>query len=31
LLRFVKYVSKSAKGDKWDIVGTYTLQAEEDE
>jgi Rps23 Pro-64 3,4-dihydroxylase Tpa1-like proline 4-hydroxylase len=31
LLRFVKYVSKSAKGDKWDIVGTYSLQAEEDD
>jgi len=25
LLRFVKYVSKSAPGDKWDIIGTYTV------
>jgi prolyl 3-hydroxylase /prolyl 3,4-dihydroxylase len=28
LLRFVKYVSKSANGDKWDIVGTYPVVSE---
>jgi prolyl 3-hydroxylase /prolyl 3,4-dihydroxylase len=30
LLRFVKYISKSAKGDKWDIIGTYSLAEEEE-
>jgi prolyl 3-hydroxylase /prolyl 3,4-dihydroxylase len=30
LLRFVKYVSKSARGDKWDIVGTYSVTPDEE-
>lgn len=31
LLRFVKYVSKSATGDKWDIIGAYTVIPEDDD
>jgi hypothetical protein len=30
-LRFVKYVSKSAKGDRWDISGMYEIQEQDDE
>ena len=30
-LRFVKYVSQSAKGDRWDVVGNFTVVPEEDE
>lgn len=30
-LRFVKYVSKSAKGDRWDISGMYEIQAQDEE
>lgn len=29
VLKFVKYVSKSAKGDRWDVTGTYEV-ADED-
>jgi prolyl 3-hydroxylase /prolyl 3,4-dihydroxylase len=31
LLRFVKYVSASAKGDRWDIVGNFTVLPEDDD
>ncbi|KAF2968924.1 hypothetical protein GQX73_g4646 [Xylaria multiplex] len=30
-LRFVKYVSRRAKGDRWDISGTIEVEEEEDE
>jgi Rps23 Pro-64 3,4-dihydroxylase Tpa1-like proline 4-hydroxylase len=30
VLRFVKYVSKSAKGDRWDLVGSFTVVPDED-
>ncbi|KAI0390955.1 Oxoglutarate and iron-dependent oxygenase degradation C-term-domain-containing protein [Xylariaceae sp. FL0594] len=30
-LRFVKYVSRRAKGDRWDISGTFEVEEEEDE
>jgi Rps23 Pro-64 3,4-dihydroxylase Tpa1-like proline 4-hydroxylase len=30
VLRFVKYVSKSAKGDRWDLVGNFTVVPDED-
>lgn len=29
-LRFVKYVSRQAKGDRWDLCGEYTIVVEED-
>ncbi|KAH8893742.1 hypothetical protein GQ53DRAFT_96558 [Thozetella sp. PMI_491] len=30
-LRFVKYVSQSAKGDRWDISGTYEIEEQDEE
>lgn len=30
VLRFVKYVSKSAKGDRWDLVGSFTVVLDEE-
>ncbi|KAK5736528.1 putative component of NuA3 histone acetyltransferase complex [Elasticomyces elasticus] len=30
-MRFVKYVSKAAKGDRWDFTGVYEVTAEEEE
>ncbi|KAI1828150.1 Oxoglutarate and iron-dependent oxygenase degradation C-term-domain-containing protein [Xylaria intraflava] len=30
-LRFVKYVSRRAKGDRWDICGTFEVEEEEDD
>lgn len=30
-LRFVKYVSRRAKGDRWDISGTFEVEEEEEE
>lgn len=30
VLKFVKYVSKNAKGDRWDISGAFGVQEEED-
>ncbi|KAI1266776.1 Oxoglutarate and iron-dependent oxygenase degradation C-term-domain-containing protein [Xylariaceae sp. FL1019] len=30
-LRFVKYVSRRAKGDRWDISGTFEVEEEEDD
>ena len=30
-LRFVKYVSRSAKGDRWDISGTFEIEEQEGE
>ncbi|KAK4451472.1 putative PKHD-type hydroxylase [Podospora aff. communis PSN243] len=30
-LRFVKYVSKSAKGDRWDVSGMYEIQEQDEE
>lgn len=30
-LRFVKYVSASAKGDRWDVVGSFTVVPDEDD
>lgn len=30
-LRFVKYISQSAKGDRWDMVGSFTVVPDEDE
>ena len=30
-LRFVKYVSKKAKGDRWDISGTFDIEEEDDD
>ncbi|KAI0907120.1 Oxoglutarate and iron-dependent oxygenase degradation C-term-domain-containing protein [Ustulina deusta] len=30
-LRFVKYVSRRAKGDRWDISGTFEVEEEENE
>jgi prolyl 3-hydroxylase /prolyl 3,4-dihydroxylase len=29
MLRFVKYVGASARGDRWDIVGTYSIRGED--
>jgi Rps23 Pro-64 3,4-dihydroxylase Tpa1-like proline 4-hydroxylase len=29
-LRFVKYVSRNAKGDRWDISGTFEIEEQED-
>jgi Rps23 Pro-64 3,4-dihydroxylase Tpa1-like proline 4-hydroxylase len=29
-LRFVKYVSRKAKGDRWDISGTFEIEEDED-
>jgi Rps23 Pro-64 3,4-dihydroxylase Tpa1-like proline 4-hydroxylase len=31
LLRFVKYVSHRAKGDRWDVTGMYEVQVDEDD
>ncbi|KAL8714421.1 MAG: hypothetical protein Q9220_001754 [cf. Caloplaca sp. 1 TL-2023] len=31
VMRFVKYVSKQARGDRWDILGEYGVGAKEDE
>jgi hypothetical protein len=31
LLRFVKYVSESAKGDRWDVVGAYSIVEDDDD
>lgn len=31
VLKFVKYVSKNAKGDRWDVTGTYGVKNIEDE
>ncbi|EPE36352.1 hypothetical protein GLAREA_05690 [Glarea lozoyensis ATCC 20868] len=31
VLKFVKYVSKSAKGDRWDLGGVFELKEEEDD
>ncbi|KAI2635477.1 Oxoglutarate and iron-dependent oxygenase degradation C-term-domain-containing protein [Xylaria nigripes] len=30
-LRFVKYVSRQAKGDRWDICGTFEVEEEDDD
>ena len=30
-MRFVKYVSKSANGDRWDVVGEFGIDVDEDE
>jgi hypothetical protein len=30
-LKFVKYVSKSAKGDRWDISGAFEIEEEDDD
>ena len=30
-MRFVKYVSKQAKGDRWDIMGEFEIKEEDDE
>lgn len=30
-LRFVKYVSRSAKGDRWDISGTFEIEEQDEE
>jgi hypothetical protein len=30
-LRFVKYVSASAKGDRWDVSGTFEIEEQDDE
>lgn len=30
-LRFVKYVSESAEGDRWDVTGSFTVIPDEDE
>jgi hypothetical protein len=30
-LRFVKYISRSAKGDRWDISGMYEIQEQDEE
>ncbi|KAK5655434.1 hypothetical protein OQA88_5705 [Cercophora sp. LCS_1] len=30
-LRFVKYVSKSAKGDRWDVSGMYEIEEQDEE
>lgn len=30
-LRFVKYVSRSAKGDRWDISGTFEIEEQDDD
>jgi hypothetical protein len=31
VLRFVKYVSRSAKGDRWDVVGEFGVEEEDDD
>ncbi|KAG9228785.1 Oxoglutarate and iron-dependent oxygenase degradation C-term-domain-containing protein [Amylocarpus encephaloides] len=31
VLKFVKYVSKNAKGDRWDLSGVFALKEEEEE
>lgn len=31
VLKFVKYISRSAKGDRWDVTGTYEVADEDDE
>jgi len=31
VLRFVKYVSQAAKGDRWDVVGEFAVSAQDDE
>jgi hypothetical protein len=31
VMKFVKYVSQSAKGDRWDVVGNYRVAADEEE
>lgn len=31
LLRFVKYVSKSAAGDRWDVVGNWAIVTDDDD
>jgi hypothetical protein len=30
-LRFVKYVSASAKGDRWDVSGTFEIEEQDGE
>ncbi|KAH9909360.1 Oxoglutarate and iron-dependent oxygenase degradation C-term-domain-containing protein [Xylariomycetidae sp. FL2044] len=30
-LKFVKYVSRSARGDRWDVCGTFEVEEEEEE
>jgi hypothetical protein len=30
-LRFVKYVSRSAKGDRWDVSGTFEIEEQDEE
>lgn len=30
-LRFVKYVSRNAKGDRWDVSGSFEIEEQEDE
>lgn len=30
-LRFVKYVSRSARGDRWDVCGTFEVEEQDDE
>jgi hypothetical protein len=30
VLRFTKYVSRSAKGDRWDVCGEYGVEFGED-
>jgi len=31
VLRFVKYVSESAKGDRWDVIGAVEVVDDEDD
>jgi hypothetical protein len=31
VMKFVKYVSESAKGDRWDVVGNYGVAPDDDE
>ncbi|KAI6770306.1 hypothetical protein HG530_004935 [Fusarium avenaceum] len=31
ILKFVKYISKSAKGDRWDISGAFEVEEEDDD
>lgn len=31
VMKFVKYVSESAKGDRWDVVGNYSVAEDEDD
>ena len=31
VLKFVKYVSKAAKGDRWDVTGAFEVDDDDDE